>query len=141
MVGVYAFECTCCDCDCDCECSDSDEFDCDCEITQTYTVVCRGIDTAVCYGCRKENYPIRLTPRGFIQKKTNRKHSCSRCNNGKINPCPNRARARARARRQALTCLYYNSLGVVVAIPLINPQQQLHVFDDNELAVSCNDKN
>ncbi len=62
-------------------------FECHCE--NAYTVICRGIDTAMCYECEQESHPIRVNPRGIIKRKTSNLHSCSRCNHGKIKPCPN----------------------------------------------------
>ena len=57
-----------------------------------YTVICRGVDTALCYECEFENSPISVNPRSTINAKTDNKHSCSRCRHGKIRPCPNKAR-------------------------------------------------
>ncbi len=58
-----------------------------CECGQTYSVVCRMSDTATCFKCHKVNNPDEMGPRRRINKKTDNKHSCSRCNgSGK---CPN----------------------------------------------------
>ena len=73
------------------------EFDCDCG--NKYTVKCRWEDTAKCYGCGVQNSPTRFLPRNFIERKTNKKHSCSRCK-GRKN-CPNlNAPRRGRGRRR-----------------------------------------
>ena len=63
------------------------KFVCECE--NEYTVICRGVDRAECYECGVvDNSPQTVTPRDRIRRKTNKKHSCSRCRNGKIR-CPN----------------------------------------------------
>ena len=56
-----------------------------------YTVICRMIDMAVCYECAEMNSAVEFMPRRPIKRKTNNKHSCSRCNNGKKS-CPNLSR-------------------------------------------------
>ena len=73
-VGVCRFECG--------ECADSEED------KYTYSVICRMIDMAECYRCFKMNSAVELRPLRRINRKTNNKHSCSRCDNGKKN-CPN----------------------------------------------------
>ena len=69
------------------------KFVCD-ECDNEYTVICRGVDTALCYGmdyhCGAENSPISVNPRAKIRKKTDNEHSCSRCEHGKIKNCPNK---------------------------------------------------
>ena len=62
------------------------KFMCDCG--NEYTVICEMTDTAKCYGCkRQDNSPYGFGPRNYINKKTDNKHSCSKCN-GRGN-CPN----------------------------------------------------
>ena len=74
-VRVYIFEFWCAKLDC----------------ANKYTVVCRLQDGAVCYECRKLNKPHHAVPRDFIDRKKDSRHvhSCARCRNGEINPCPN----------------------------------------------------
>ncbi len=69
-----------------------------CQCNNEYTVRCRGIDTAICYKCQKENHPVRISPlrwnKSWNKKKTktNNKHSCSRCGHSHSgNGCPNLA--------------------------------------------------
>ncbi len=66
-------------------------FCCDCG--HEYTVICRRIDTAVCYKytswCSEENYPYKVYLRRRIKRQTDNEHSCSRCDDGEIYPCPN----------------------------------------------------
>ena len=58
-----------------------------CECGHTYSVVCRIVDTATCYLCQKVNEAEEMGPKRRIERKTDNKHSCSRCNGqGK---CPN----------------------------------------------------
>ena len=61
------------------------KFRCDCG--NEYTVVCRKIDTAPCYDCERINSPFRRAARRNIQRKSDKKHSCSRCNG--LGNCPN----------------------------------------------------
>lgn len=94
LVGVGFFDCISPDSDSsstesDSSASSSTESDSSCN---QYTVLCRGIDTAICYECGEENHPITVNPRNRIRKKTNKKHSCSRCQHGRIKPCPNFAK-------------------------------------------------
>lgn len=73
-----------------------------------YVVICRGMDTAKCYKCFKpvidnhceldNPHPIRVTP-GTMKKKTAKKHSCSRCKNGKLFPCLNKQEHNSHVRR------------------------------------------
>ena len=64
-------------------------FHCDCG--NQYTVKCERSDTAECYECgEQDNEPLSIVPRGFIVRKTDKKHSCSKCR-GRGN-CPNLAR-------------------------------------------------
>ena len=63
------------------------------ECHNKYTVICRGIDTALCYAenCSgAENSPISVNPLRKIRRKTSHEHSCSRCEHGKIEQCPNK---------------------------------------------------
>ena len=85
-VGVCKFVCKC-------TCEDPEEDDGDeCidlrEDVYKYSVICRMIDMAECYRCAKMNSPVEFLPLRRINKKTNNKHSCSRCDNGKKS-CPN----------------------------------------------------
>ncbi len=72
-------------------------FHCQCD--NEYTVRCRGIDTAKCYKCQRYNHPTRVTRLIYWnrkkKKKTNNKHSCSRCSQGG-NGCPNLRAGRSR---------------------------------------------
>ena len=63
------------------------KFECD-ECHNNYSVLCRMIDLAECYQCFKMNSAVEFTPPRRIKRKTNNKHSCSRCDNGKKS-CPN----------------------------------------------------
>ena len=76
LVGVGSFAC------------DSTEE----EEQKEYTVMCRGIDTAECYGCGEHISPYKVNPLGRIKRITKKEHSCSRCKDGKIYPCPNKSR-------------------------------------------------
>ena len=58
-----------------------------CECGSKYTVICRMTDTAKCYQCFADNEPEEMGPRRRIDRKSENKHSCSRCK-GKKN-CPN----------------------------------------------------
>lgn len=65
------------------------KFVCDeCGRDSTYSVVCRMIDMAECYQCYSMNSAVEFTPRRRIDRKTDKKHSCSRCDNGR-KKCPN----------------------------------------------------
>ena len=73
-IGVLVFEFICGDDDC----------------RDKYTVLCRWVDTADCYKCKREdNPPTRFLPRRFIMKKSNKRHLCSRCKNKCEGNCPN----------------------------------------------------
>ena len=63
-----------------------------CECHNEYTVICRGMDTALCYYCGAENSPISVNPPRKIRRETSNEHSCSRCGHGKIKNCPNKGR-------------------------------------------------
>lgn len=86
-VGVCKFVCKC-------TCEDPEDVDDEGldlrEDVYKYTVICRMIDMAECYRCAEMNSPCEFRPLRRINKKTNNKHSCSRCDNGKKN-CPNLA--------------------------------------------------
>ena len=60
------------------ECSDCDN---------EYTVVCRMEDTAVCFNCQTTNNPLGRSAANEIDRKTDNKHSCSRCSD--YGTCPN----------------------------------------------------
>ena len=62
-------------------------FQCD-KCGNEYTVLCEWTDTAECYGCgEKYVSPCEFKPRRKIDKKTDKKHSCSKCDGKK--DCPN----------------------------------------------------
>ena len=66
-----------------------------CKCGSEYTVLCEMTDTAECYGCGEQDVaPFGFWPRGYINKRTQNKHSCSKCRgNGN---CPNLAAIRRR---------------------------------------------
>lgn len=63
------------------------KFECDCG--NEYTVICRMVDTAPCYKCRRDNNnnPLHWEPPRDIQKKSDKPHRCSRCDGS--GHCPN----------------------------------------------------
>ncbi len=77
-----------------CTCVNPEEVDDDGiefeEDSYRYSVTCRMIDLAECYRCAAMNSPVEFRPLRRINKKTNNKHSCSRCDNG-TKRCPNKS--------------------------------------------------
>ena len=63
------------------------KFECVCG--KEYTAIVRMMDQAKCYHCHRLNNPLRWAPPRDIERLSDAKHSCSRCN-GRGN-CPNLA--------------------------------------------------
>ena len=63
-----------------------------CECGNRFTVICQMSDTAECYNCHVHVRPYAISPPRQIRTKTNKPHSCSKCNGA--GNCPNLYRLR-----------------------------------------------